>query len=98
MRVITSTKMLSLLALAAMLVCLFPQPSFAATGKIATINIQSILKDSAAAKSTKKQIDSKRTQYQNELKKIEDKKGIRGRMRACALNDSYREKALELLT
>lgn len=40
---------------------------------IVTINIQTILRDSAAAKSAKTQIDSKRGQYQSELKKIEEK-------------------------
>jgi outer membrane protein len=43
-----------------------------AADEIATINIQSILRDSAAAKSAKSIIDSKRDQYQAELKKIED--------------------------
>lgn len=58
------------LCVAAALV-LSPVAAFAQ--EIVTINIQSILSDSAAAKSAKSQIDSKRNQYQNELKKIEDK-------------------------
>lgn len=49
------------------------QPAAAFAQDIATINIQSILRDSAAAKSTKQQIEAKRDQYQDELKKIEDK-------------------------
>lgn len=48
-------------------------PAAAFAQEIVTINIQSILGDSAAAKSAKTQIDSKRKQYQDELKKIEDK-------------------------
>jgi outer membrane protein len=43
-----------------------------AANQIATINIQSILTNSAAAKSAKSQIEAKRNEYQNELKKIED--------------------------
>lgn len=54
------------LCVAAALV-LSPVAAFAQ--EIVTINIQSILSDSAAAKSAKSQIDSKRNQYQNELKK-----------------------------
>lgn len=51
-----------------------PTASFAAdSATIATINIQVILRDSAAAKSTKAQIEAKRTQYQGELKKMEEK-------------------------
>lgn len=49
---------------------LAPVSAFAAD--IVTINIQSILGDSAAAKNAKSQIDAKRNQYQNELKKIEE--------------------------
>lgn len=48
-------------------------PVAAFAQEIVTINIQSILRDSAAAKSAKTVIDSKRDQYQAELKKIEDK-------------------------
>lgn len=48
-------------------------PVSALAQDIVTINIQSILSDSAAAKSAKAQIDTKRNQYQGELKKIEDK-------------------------
>lgn len=48
-------------------------PLSAMAQEIVTINIQSILSDSAAAKSAKTQIDAKRNQYQAELKKIEDK-------------------------
>lgn len=47
-------------------------PAPALAGDIATVNIQTILKDSAAAKSTRTQIDAKRDQYQAELKKIEE--------------------------
>lgn len=50
---------------------LAPVSAFAA--EIVTINIQSILADSSAAKDAKSQIDAKRNQYQNELKKIEEK-------------------------
>lgn len=59
------------LALVAALI--FTPATASAAGEIATINIQSILRDSAAAKSAKAIIDSKRDQYQGELKKIEDK-------------------------
>lgn len=48
-------------------------PASALAADIVTINIQSILSESAAAKSAKSQLDSKRNQYQSELKKIEDK-------------------------
>lgn len=66
----------SLLCLASLLaafsvVSLKPAPAMAQ--EFATINIQAILRDSAAAKSTKAQIDAKREQYQGELRKIEDK-------------------------
>ncbi|MGB1540316.1 MAG: OmpH family outer membrane protein [Rickettsiales bacterium] len=69
----TSTSPIRLFAMAAVMAALLlgPTISFAADN-IATINIQTILRDSAAAKSTKTQIESKRDQYQNELKKIED--------------------------
>lgn len=46
-------------------------PAAAAAADIVTINIQSILRDSAAAKHAKGLIDSKRGQYQADLKKIE---------------------------
>ena len=69
-----------MLALAALLAAGFvaaqPTASFAADAaatKIATINIQAILRDSAAAKSTKEQIEAKRNQFQGELKKLEEK-------------------------
>jgi Skp family chaperone for outer membrane proteins len=62
-------KIIAPLCLAATL-ALAPAAAFAA--EIVTINIQSILSDSAAAKSAKKLIDSKRDQYQAQLKKIED--------------------------
>ncbi|MCH2546343.1 MAG: OmpH family outer membrane protein [Alphaproteobacteria bacterium] len=58
------------LCMAAALV-LTPVAAFAQ--EIVTINIQSILRDSAAAKSAKTLIDNKRNQYQGELKTIEDK-------------------------
>lgn len=66
----TMKKTLAPLCLAATL-AFAPAAAFAA--EIVTINIQSILSDSAAAKSAKKLIDSKRDQYQAELKTIEDK-------------------------
>lgn len=40
-------------------------------GQIATVNIQSILSNSAAAKSAKSQIEAKLNEYQNETKKME---------------------------
>lgn len=72
MRTVNSFKIasLSLAMLAAVL--LTPAAALADATGIATINIQAILSNSAAAKSAKQQIDAKRDEYQNELKKIED--------------------------
>lgn len=73
MRMYTSLKLatLSLAMLAA--VALSPVAALAQTAnQIATINIQAILSDSAAAKSAKSQIDAKRNEYQSELKKLSE--------------------------
>jgi len=67
----TSVKFL----LAVLIIGIFVSTAYASAAhasEIATINIQAILRDSLAAKSTKTQIDAKRDQYQAELKKIED--------------------------
>lgn len=71
----TSTLVKNFFALAGLAVIIaLPSVSRAQSANdIATINIQAILRESAAAKSAKKQIDAKRDTYQAELKKIEDK-------------------------
>ena len=48
-------------------------PAFAALdGKIATLNIQAIMKDSTAAKSVREQLDAKRKGYEAEMSKKEE--------------------------
>ncbi len=68
----TNTLALTATLVVLLVASLFATPASAAD-KIATINIQAILQESDAAKSTRDQIDSKRKQYQSELKAIEDK-------------------------
>lgn len=73
MRTVTYLKLASLSLALVAVAALAPVAALAqtATGNgIATINIQAILTDSAAAKSAKSQIESKRTEYQNDLKKL----------------------------
>lgn len=70
MRILQSIKSFAVPFCLATLVAFSPVAAVAQ--EIVTINIQSILRDSAAAKSAKTVIDNKRNQYQAELKKIED--------------------------
>lgn len=73
MRTITSLKLASLSLAMLVAVAAAPVAALAQTAnQIATINIQAILTDSAAAKSAKSQIEGKRTEYQNELKKLSE--------------------------
>lgn len=73
MRFSTVKSLLCLVSLLAAFAVVSLKPAPAMAQEFATINIQAILRDSAAAKSTKAQIDAKREQYQGELRKIEDK-------------------------
>lgn len=70
MRMLSLIRTVTMITLMALPVA--AQAADAAGVNMATINIQNILRDSTAAKSAREQIDSKRDQYQGELKKIED--------------------------
>lgn len=73
MRTVTSLKSAALSV--AMLVALVATPVAAlaqSAGQIATINIQAILSDSAAAKSAKSQIEGKQKEYEGELKRLSE--------------------------
>jgi len=73
MRTITSLKLASLSLAMLVAVAAAPVAALAQTAnQIATINIQAILTESAAAKSAKSQIEGKRNEYQNELKKLSE--------------------------
>lgn len=67
----TLNRLKTLVAPLALVAAMVITPAVAEAGEIATINVQKILAESSAAKSAKKQIDTKREQYQKELKDLE---------------------------